>query len=54
MELSIHNWMRAESIEKTIERIARLGYEKIEIQGAPEMYDTKKVKKLLLPKLFRI
>lgn len=47
MELSIHNWMRAESIEKTIERIARLGYEKIEIQGAPEMYDTKKVKKLL-------
>jgi D-psicose/D-tagatose/L-ribulose 3-epimerase len=47
MELSIHNWMRAESIEKTVERIARLGYEKIEIQGAPEMYDTKAVKRLL-------
>lgn len=47
MELSIHNWMRAESIEKTVERIARLGYEKIEIQGAPEMYDTKVVKRLL-------
>lgn len=47
MELSIHNWMRAESIGKTVERIARLGYEKIEIQGAPEMYDTKAVKKLL-------
>lgn len=39
--------MRAESIEKTVERIARLGYEKIEIQGAPEMYDTKAVKRLL-------
>ncbi len=47
MELSIHNWMRAESIEQTIERIARIGYNKIEIQGSPEIYDTKKVKKLL-------
>jgi D-psicose/D-tagatose/L-ribulose 3-epimerase len=36
MELSIHNWMRAEPIEKTIQRIAALGYEKIEIQGTPE------------------
>ncbi len=47
MELSIHNWMRAEPIEQTIERIAALGYNKIEIQGSPELYDTKKVKKLL-------
>jgi D-psicose/D-tagatose/L-ribulose 3-epimerase len=47
MELSIHNWMRAETIEQTIERIARIGYHKIEIQGSPELYDTKKVKKLL-------
>ncbi len=47
MELSIHNWMRAESIEQTIARISALGYEKIEIQGSPELYDTKKVKKLL-------
>ncbi len=47
MELSIHNWMRAEPIEQTIARISALGYEKIEIQGSPELYDTKKVKKLL-------
>lgn len=47
MELSIHNWMRAESIETTIARIAKLGYDKIEIQGTPEAYDTKKVKALL-------
>ncbi|MEY4048544.1 MAG: hypothetical protein RL284_2095, partial [Bacteroidota bacterium] len=39
MELSIHNWMRAESIETTIGRISALGYEKIEIQGTPEAYD---------------
>ena len=47
MELSIHNWMRAESIETTIGRISALGYEKIEIQGTPEAYDTKHVGKLL-------
>ncbi len=47
MEISIHNWMRAESIETTIKRIAGLGYEKLEIQGSPEAYDTKKVNKLL-------
>lgn len=47
MEISIHNWMRAESIETTIKRIAGLGYDKLEIQGSPEAYDTKKVNKLL-------
>lgn len=47
MELSIHNWMRAEPIEQTVARIAALGYEKIEIQGTPELYDTKKISKLL-------
>ncbi len=47
MELSIHNWMRAERIERTIERIAKLGYEKIEIQGTPELYNTKQINKLL-------
>lgn len=47
MEISIHNWMRAESIETTIKRIAGLGYDKLEIQGSPEAYDTKKVSKLL-------
>ena len=47
MELSIHNWMRAETIETTIRRASSLGYTKIEIAGSPEHYDTKHVRKLL-------
>lgn len=47
MELSIHNWMRAETIETTIRRVASLGYHKLEIQGTPELYNTKEVRKLL-------
>lgn len=47
MKLAIHNWMRAESIQQTVDRIARIGYEYLEIQGSPEAYDTKKVKKIL-------
>ncbi len=47
MEIAIHNWMRAESIETTLTRIAGLGYDKIEIQGSPELYDTTHVLRLL-------
>jgi D-psicose/D-tagatose/L-ribulose 3-epimerase len=47
MELSIHNWMRSESIETTIRRISKLGYSKLEIAGSPEHYNTKEVRKLL-------
>ncbi len=47
MHLSMHNWMRAEPIETTIQRLARYGYESIEISGEPEIYDTKAVKRLL-------
>ncbi len=47
MHLSMHNWMRAEPIETTIARLARLGYESIEISGEPEIYDSKHVKGLL-------
>ena len=47
MKLAIHNWMRAETLETTLARISRLGYDYIEIQGSPEMYDTKEVKSLL-------
>lgn len=47
MELSIHNWMRAETIETTIRRASSLGYTKLEIAGSPEHYDTKEVRKLL-------
>jgi sugar phosphate isomerase/epimerase len=39
--------MRAESLEDTIKRIAKMGYDQIEIQGSPEMYDTAKVKPIL-------
>ena len=40
MHLSMHNWMRAEPIEVTIARLAKYGYESIEISGEPEKYDT--------------
>ena len=47
MHLSMHNWMRAEPIEVTIARLAKYGYESIEIGGEPRRYNTKDVKKLL-------
>ncbi len=47
MFLSMHNWMRAEPIEITIRRLAKYGYNSIEIEGEPEKYNTKEVRKLL-------
>lgn len=47
MHLSMHNWMRAEAIDVTIARLAKYGYESIEIGGEPDRYDTKEVKKIL-------
>lgn len=47
MELAIHNWMRAEPIEATVKRIAELGYDRLEIAGEPDYYDTDKIGKLL-------
>jgi sugar phosphate isomerase/epimerase len=47
MKLAIHNWMRAEPLESTIARIAKMGYTHLEIQGTPEDYDTTVVKSLL-------
>lgn len=47
MHLSIHNWMRAEPLETTLARISKIGYESIEIQGAPQLYDLKKVRQQL-------
>ena len=47
MHISMHNWMRAEPIEVTIARLAKCGYDAIEISGEPERYDTKVVGKLL-------
>ena len=36
MKIAIHNWMRAEPIEKTIARIASLGYDALEIESDTE------------------
>lgn len=47
MRVAMHNWMRAEPIEVTIARLAKCGYDAIEISGEPERYDTKAVGKLL-------
>ncbi len=47
MHLSMHNWMRAEPIDVTIRRLAKYGYESIEISGEPYQYDTKEVRKSL-------
>lgn len=47
MQVSMHNWMRAEPIETTIRRLAKYGYNSIEISGEPEKYNTKEVLGLL-------
>ncbi|MCK6628688.1 MAG: sugar phosphate isomerase/epimerase [Anaerolineae bacterium] len=47
MFLSMHNWMRAEPIEVTIRRLAKYGYDSIEIEGEPKKYNTKEVRQLL-------
>ena len=47
MFLSMHNWMRAEQIGTTIRLLAKHGFDAIEIEGEPEKYDTKEVRKLL-------
>lgn len=47
MQIAIHNWMRAETLESTLQRISALGYSHLEIQGAPESYDSSQVKELL-------
>jgi sugar phosphate isomerase/epimerase len=47
MHIAMANWMRAESIETTISRLVRYGYDAIELSGEPEIYDTREVGKLL-------
>ena len=47
MHLSMHNWMRAEPPEVTIKRLAKYGYESIEISGEPELYNTKVLRGIL-------
>jgi D-psicose/D-tagatose/L-ribulose 3-epimerase len=45
--VAMHNWMRPEPIETTIRRLARSGYDGIEISGEPALYDAKQVRALL-------
>ena len=47
MHLAIHNWMKVEPIEVTVQRLAAYGYKSLEIQGEPYKYDTKAVGALL-------
>jgi sugar phosphate isomerase/epimerase len=47
MKFSMHNWMRPEPIETTLERLYRLGYNGIEISGEPARYNTDEVRRLL-------
>ena len=47
LKVAMHNWMRPEPIETTIRRLARSGYDGIEISGEPALYDPKQVRSLL-------
>ncbi len=47
MKVSMHNWMRPEPIQATIERLARLGYDGLEISGEPQGFDAAQVRSLL-------
>lgn len=47
MKHSMHNWMRPEPIETTLERLHRFGYNGIEISGDPARYNTDQVRSLL-------
>ena len=47
MQIAMATWMRIEPIETVIRRMARLGYDSIEISGEPELVDAKEVSKLL-------
>ncbi len=44
MDICMHNWMRPEPIEVTIERLSHLGYDGIEIMGEPRKYDVNSVR----------
>jgi D-psicose/D-tagatose/L-ribulose 3-epimerase len=47
IKVSMHNWMRPEPIEATIKRLARLGYDGLEISGEPQGFDVAQVRGLL-------
>jgi D-psicose/D-tagatose/L-ribulose 3-epimerase len=47
LKFAMHNWMRAEPIADTIDRLGRCGYDSIEISGEPAVWDTAEVRGLL-------
>jgi len=47
IKVAMHNWMRPEPIERTIERLGRLGYDGLEISGEPQGFDVEHVRGLL-------
>lgn len=47
MHLSTHNWMRAEPLKTTLNRIKKFGYESIEISGEPDQYEVGDTRALL-------
>ena len=48
MKYSVMNWIYGnEPIEKTLNRLSKLGYDGISIKGEPDQYDPTKVRKLL-------
>ncbi|MFN0088216.1 MAG: sugar phosphate isomerase/epimerase family protein [Blastocatellia bacterium] len=47
MKQSMHNWMRPEPIETTLERLHRFGYDGIEILGEPARYNPDEVRAML-------
>jgi sugar phosphate isomerase/epimerase len=47
MKFAMHNWMRPEPIETTLERLSRFGYDGIEISGEPARHNTDEIRRLL-------
>ena len=43
----MHNWIHPEPIEATVERLARCGFEGIEISAEPALYDAGEIARLL-------
>jgi sugar phosphate isomerase/epimerase len=47
LKLSMIHWMRAEPLDETVARLARSGYDGIEINGEPDLYDAAAVRSCL-------
>ncbi|MBA3375627.1 MAG: hypothetical protein H0U00_07420 [Actinobacteria bacterium] len=47
MKLAVHDWIHPEPIAEAIERLARYGYDGIEISADPALHDAGEVARLL-------